>query len=89
MRVAERIRAATGHELSAIDMNVRRWLERKLWGKGRSVRYVFVHPTCGGTEVEAGYLPQWGRPRFLCRRCGVVFDEAAVRLAWQDEGADR
>ncbi len=66
---------------------IRRWLRRQAWGTGRSVRSVFVHPTCGGTDVEAGYLPEWGRPRFLCRHCGVVFDEAAVRLAWQGEGS--
>jgi len=53
---------------------------------GRQVRYVFTHPTCGGT-VEAGYLPEWGHPKFLCRRCGVAFDEALVRLGWKDEEA--
>jgi hypothetical protein len=46
---------------------------------------VFIHPTCGQADVEAGYLPEWGKPKFLCRRCGVAFEEAAVRLGWQDE----
>jgi len=55
--------------------------------EGRRVKYVFTHPTCGGTEVEAGYLPEWGHPKFLCRRCGVAFDEAFVRLNWKDEEA--
>jgi hypothetical protein len=58
---------------------------RRVWGRGRSVQYIFIHPTCGHDEVEAGYLPEWGRPRFLCRRCGVVFDEASVRLVWPGE----
>jgi hypothetical protein len=58
---------------------------RRLWGRGRAVRYIFIHPTCGHADVEAGYLPEWGRPKFLCRRCGVAFDEAAVRLGWQGE----
>ncbi len=65
-------------------MNMRRWFKRGIWGKGRAVRYVFVHPGCGGAEVEAGFLPEWGRPKFLCRRCGVAFDEASVRLAWRE-----
>lgn len=68
-------------------MDIRRWIHRKLWGAGPSVRYIFIHPTCGQTDVEAGYLPEWGRPRFLCRRCGVAFEEASVRLGWQDETA--
>jgi hypothetical protein len=58
-----------------------------MWGAGRRVRYVFVHPTCGHTDVEAGFLPEWGKPKFLCRRCGVAFDEANVRLAWHGEDA--
>jgi hypothetical protein len=58
---------------------------RRLWGGGRAVRYIFVHPTCGRADVEAGFLPEWGRPKFLCRRCGVAFDEATVRLEWQSE----
>jgi len=65
-------------------MGIRRWLHRKTWGAGRTVRYIFIHPTCGQTDVEAGYLPEWGRPRFLCRRCGVAFEEATARLAWKD-----
>jgi len=68
-------------------MDVRRLIERWIWGRGRSVRYIFIHPTCGQDDVEAGYLPEWGRPRFLCRRCGVVFDEASVRLGWPGEDA--
>ena len=60
---------------------------RRLWGGGRAVRYIFIHPTCGHPDVEAGYLPEWGRPKFLCRRCGVAFDEATVRLGWQGEQA--
>ena len=68
-------------------MGIRRWIERRLWGRGRPVRYVFIHPTCGGEDVEAGYLPEWGRPKFLCRRCGMAFDEARVRLGWQGEAA--
>ncbi len=68
-------------------MGLPRWIHRKLWGAGPSVRYVFIHPTCGKTDVEAGFLPEWGRPKFLCRRCGVAFDEANVRLEWQGEGA--
>lgn len=67
-------------------MDIRRWIHRKLWGAGRAVQYVFIHPTCGQADVQAGYLPEWGRPKFLCRRCGVAFDEANVRLAWQGEG---
>ena len=51
------------------------------------MRYVFIHPTCGHNDVEAGYLPEWGHPKFLCRRCGVAFDEAAVRLEWPGEPA--
>jgi hypothetical protein len=65
-------------------MNLRRRIHRWLWGGGRPVRYIFIHPTCGASDVEAGYLPEWGRPRFLCRRCNVAFDEAGVRLAWQE-----
>jgi hypothetical protein len=68
-------------------MDIRRWLMRRIWGRGRSVRYIFIHPTCGHDEVEAGYLPEWGRPKFLCRRCSVVFDEAHVRLEWPNEEA--
>jgi hypothetical protein len=49
------------------------------------VQYVFIHPTCGQADVEAGYLPEWGRPKFLCRRCGVAFDEATVRLRWHGD----
>ncbi len=64
-------------------MTIRRWIERRLWGRGRAVQYVFIHPTCGQADVEAGYLPEWGRPKFLCRRCGVAFDEASARLDWQ------
>ncbi len=62
-----------------------RWLG---WG-GRKVRYIFVHPTCGGADVEAGFLPEWGTPRFMCRRCGVAFEEARVTLGWAgpDPGA--
>jgi hypothetical protein len=67
-------------------MNVHRWAMRRIWGGGRSVRYIFIHPTCGYDNVEAGYLPEWGRPKFLCRRCGVAFDEAYVRLGWPGEG---
>lgn len=66
-------------------MSLRRWMRRRIWGGGRPVRYVFLHPACGAEGVEAGYLPEWGRPRFLCRRCGAVFDQAAVRLAWREE----
>jgi len=66
-------------------MGIRRWIHRKLWGAGRTVRYIFIHPTCGHTDVEAGYLPEWGRPKFLCRRCGVAFEEATVRLQWQSD----
>jgi hypothetical protein len=68
-------------------MDIRRWLMRRIWGRGRSVRYIFIHPTCGRDEVEAGYLPEWGRPKFLCRRCSVVFDEARVRLEWPNDEA--
>ena len=67
-------------------MNIRRRFERWVWGKGRPVRYLFIHPTCGRADVEAGYLPEWGHPKFLCRRCGVAFDEARVRLAWEEAG---
>jgi hypothetical protein len=63
-------------------MNLRRWLMRRIWGSGRSVRYIFIHPACGQDDVEAGYLPEWGHPKFLCRRCRVAFDEASVRLSW-------
>lgn len=68
-------------------MSIRRAIKRWIWGRGRPVRYIFVHPTCGGDEVEAGYLPEWGHPKFLCRRCGVAFDEAGVRLGWPGEKA--
>ncbi len=68
-------------------MDIRRFVKRWIWGRGRSVRYIFIHPTCGHDEVEAGYLPEWGHPKFLCRRCGVAFDEASVRLGWPDEKA--
>lgn len=68
-------------------MDIRRWIMKRIWGGGRSVRYIFIHPTCGQGDVEAGYLPEWGRPKFLCRRCGAVFDEARARLAWQGEPA--
>ena len=68
-------------------MRIDRWIRRRLWGRGRIVRYIFRHPTCGQTDVEMAYLPEWGCPRFLCRRCGVAFDEAAVRLAWQGDRA--
>jgi hypothetical protein len=68
-------------------MDIRRWIMRWMWGRGRSVRYIFIHPTCGQEGVEAGYLPEWGRPKFLCRHCGVVFDEARVRLGWPNENA--
>lgn len=70
------------------EMDIRRWVLRRIWGRGRSVRYIFIHPTCGQDDVEAGYLPDWGRPKFLCRRCGVVFDEARVRLEWPGEKAE-
>ena len=66
-------------------VNIRRWIHRRLWGAGRRVQYIFIHPTCGQADVEAGYLPEWGRPKFLCRRCGVVFEEAMVRLQWDGE----
>jgi hypothetical protein len=66
-------------------MGLRRWFHRKLWGAGRTVRYIFIHPTCGQADVEAGYLPEWGRPKFHCRHCGVAFDEARVRLGWHGE----
>jgi hypothetical protein len=66
-------------------MTLRRWIEQRFWGRGRTVRYVFIHPTCGQADVEAGYLPEWGRPKFLCRRCGVAFEEATVRLQWQGD----
>ena len=68
-------------------MTLRRWIERRLWGRGRTVQYMFIHPTCGQADVEAGYLPEWGRPKFLCRRCGVAFEEATVRLQWQSDPA--
>lgn len=68
-----------------MPMDIRRLIERWIWGRGRSVRYIFIHPTCGRDEVEAGYLPEWGHPKFLCRRCGVAFDEASVRLGWPGE----
>lgn len=68
-------------------MSLRRWIHRTLWGSGRPVRYVFMHPACGQSDVEAGYLPEWGAPKFLCRRCGVAFDEARVRMRWQGDGA--
>ncbi len=66
-------------------MDIRRWIMRRIWGAGRRVRYIFIHPTCGNHDVEAGYLPEWGQPKFLCRRCGVAFDEANVRLGWAGE----
>jgi len=68
-----------------LGMDIRRWIMRRLWGGGREVRYIFRHPTCGCADVEAGYLPEWGRPKFLCRRCGVAFDEATVQIGWQGE----
>jgi hypothetical protein len=68
-------------------MSLRCWIRRKLWGSGRSVQYVFVHPACGQADVEAGYLPEWGAPKFLCRRCAVAFDEARVRMCWQGDEA--
>lgn len=70
-----------------VGMDIRGWIMRRIWGGGRSVRYVFIHPTCGHDDVEAGYLPEWGQPKFLCRRCGVAFDEATVRLRWPGEEA--
>ncbi len=66
-------------------MDILRRLQRWIWGGGRTVRYIFIHPTCGEEGVEAGYLPEWGRPKFLCRRCGVAFDEAAVRIQWMGD----
>lgn len=69
-------------------MGIRRWIHRKMWGAGRTVRYIFIHPTCGQADVEAGYLPEWGGPRFFCRRCSVAFEEAAARLAWQEDAAE-
>jgi hypothetical protein len=66
-------------------MGIRRWIHRKMWGAGRTVRYIFIHPTCGQADVEAGYLPEWGGPRFFCRRCSVAFEEATVRLQWQGD----
>jgi hypothetical protein len=66
-------------------MEMRRWIRRRLWGRGRTIQHTFIHPTCGQADVEVGYLPEWGRPRFLCRRCGVVFDEASVRLEWKED----
>lgn len=62
---------------------MRRWVRWLGWG-GRKVRYIFVHPACGGADVEAGYLPEWGTPRFMCRRCGVAFEEARATLGWAD-----
>ncbi|MBI2163170.1 MAG: hypothetical protein HYU32_03380 [candidate division NC10 bacterium] len=56
-------------------MDIRGWIMRRIWGGGRSVRYVFIHPTCGHDDVEAGYLR------------GVAFDEATVRLRWPGEEA--
>jgi hypothetical protein len=53
------------------------------------VRYVFVHPACGASDVEAGYLPEWGTPRFMCRRCGVAFEEARVTLGWSEPDPQR
>jgi hypothetical protein len=67
-------------------MDIRRRLKRWLWGGGRRVRFIFVHPTCGQGDVEAGYLPEWGRPKFLCRRCGVAFDEARATIGWEGAG---
>jgi len=65
---------------------VRKWLFKLFFGRGgRKIRYIFTHPTCGGREVEAGYLPEWGHPKFLCRHCGVAFDEAMVRMGWKDK----
>jgi hypothetical protein len=66
-------------------MSIHRWIQRKVWGRGRTVRYTFIHPTCRQADVEVGFLPEWGAPRFLCRRCGMVFDEARVRLGWQGD----
>lgn len=69
---------------------VPRWLFKLLFGRGgRRIRYIFTHPTCGGSEVEAGWMPEWGRPKFLCRRCGVAFDEAKVKMGWKDEEASK
>ncbi len=65
-----------------IAMMIRGRLKRWLWGSGRRVRFVFVHPGCGADDVEAAYLPEWGHPKFICRRCGVAFDEARARLHW-------
>jgi hypothetical protein len=61
-------------------MGTDRGIRHKLWGRGPTIQYVFRHPTCGQADVEIGYLPEWGRPRFLCRHFGVAFDEADVRL---------
>ena len=69
-------------------MGIRRWIHRKMWGSGRTVRYIFIHPTCGQADVEAGFLPEWGGPRFFCRRCSVTFEEAAARLAWQGDAPE-
>ena len=77
----------TGNGLERVAM-VRRLMRWLGWG-GRRVRYVFVHPACGGTDVEAGFLPEWGTPRFMCRRCGVAFDEARVRLGWSEPDPQR
>ena len=66
-------------------MALRTWLKRRVWGRGRRVRFIFVHPSCGQADVEAGYLPEWGRPKFLCRRCGVAFDEARALLGWENQ----
>ncbi len=67
-------------------MTIRGRLKRWFWGSGRRVRFVFVHPGCGGDDVEAAYLPEWGRPKFICRRCAVAFDEARARLSWETAG---
>jgi len=64
-------------------------LKRWLWGSGRRVRFVFIHPGCGHDDVEAGYLPEWGGPKFLCRRCGVAFEEATARLGWEADAVPR
>jgi len=47
-------------------MGIRRWIHRKMWGAGRTVRYIFIHPTCGQADVEAGYLPS-GWPEVFLR----------------------
>lgn len=66
-----------------------RWWRRLFRPGGRRLGYIYIHPTCGGDEVEAGYLPEWQGPKFLCRRCGVAFDEARVRIGWKDEVGGR